>query len=232
MAHEPVELSTSEINIISEVFSKELTGVSRERAFANLMACKYAIERNIGGAFVECGVWRGGNAIIAAALFRLYGRSREVILFDTFNGMVAPTDEDKEIATGAYARTEFDRFQGTDHNAWCYASLDDVKQNFANFGLLDDNIKFVRGDVLETLSQECNLPECISVLRLDTDWYESTKKELEILYPRLSMGGVLLIDDYGHWSGSKRATDEYFAACRNRPFLQYTDYTGRAAVKF
>jgi O-methyltransferase len=75
------------------------------------------------------------------------------------------------------------------------------------------------------------LPNKICVLRLDTDWYESTKKELEILYPKLSINGCLIIDDYGHWSGAKKATDEYFETHHNRPLLHCIDYTGRAAVK-
>jgi hypothetical protein len=86
----------------------------------------------------------------------------------------------------------------------------------------------VQGDVRQTL--DVNIPEKISVLCLDTDWYESTKKELCVLYPKLSHQGVLIIDDYGSWSGSKKATDEYFETIQ-RPFLQYTDWTGRMGVK-
>jgi O-methyltransferase len=96
---------------------------------------------------------------------------------------------------------------------------------------LDDKIIFIQGDVAVTLEVPNNLPEGIAVLRLDTDWYESTKKELEILYPRLSVGGVLLVDDYGHWVGAREAVDEYFKRHNNRPFLVYNDNTGRAGVK-
>ncbi len=74
------------------------------------------------------------------------------------------------------------------------------------------------------------MPDKISVLRLDTDWYESTKRELEVLWPRLVKGGVLLIDDYGHWQGARKAVDEFFIGS-DRPFFSYTDYTGRIAVK-
>jgi O-methyltransferase len=125
----------------------------------------------------------------------------------------------------------FNELQRDSHNDWCYASLDDVKANFRNAGLLDDNIIFVQGDVAVTLEVPNNLPERIATLRLDTDWYESTKKELQILYPRLSVGGVLIIDDYGYWAGAREAVDEYFKGCNNRPFLVYNDYTGRAGVK-
>jgi predicted O-methyltransferase YrrM len=96
--------------------------------------------------------------------------------------------------------------------------------------LLSPSVRFVEGDVVQSLKIESNLPESISVLRLDTDWYESTRAELEVLYPRLSPGGVLIIDDYGHWGGAKKAVDEYFRG-RPKPLLQYTDYTGRMGVK-
>jgi O-methyltransferase len=118
----------------------------------------------------------------------------------------------------------FKELQRDSHNDWCYASLDDVKANFRNAGLLNDNIMFIQGDVAVTL-------EVLAALRLDTDWYESTKKELEFLYPRLSVGGVLLVDDYGHWAGAREAVDEYFKRYNNRPFLIYNDNTGRAGVK-
>ena len=117
------------------------------------------------------------------------------------------------------------------HNEWCYASFADVRQNFEKRGF-NSNIEFVKGDVCKTLDDYFEmLPKNISILRLDTDWYESTKKELETLYPRVSNGGCLIMDDYGHWSGAKKATDEYFDLNGNRPFLSYSDYTGRVAVK-
>ena len=108
--------------------------------------------------------------------------------------------------------------------------MNDVKTSLHNLDLLDSDINFVEGDVCSTLNKD-NLPDLISVLRLDTDWYESTKKELEVLYPRLEIGGVLIIDDYGNWAGSKKATDEYFEINGGRPFLQYIDSTGRSGVK-
>lgn len=90
---------------------------------------------------------------------------------------------------------------------------------------LSSQVILIEGDVLETLVKTQNIPGKISVLRLDTDWYESTKKELEVLYPKLAVGGVLMIDDYGYWGGAKKAVDEYFADIP-RPFLQYTDSAG------
>ena len=227
----PIELGKAEREIIRYVMSNKLTMVSQERLFTTAMACKYVIERGIDGDFVECGVWRGGNAIVAAQIFKLYNSNKKVWLFDTFKGMTTPTDIDLVALSGKAAKHQFKAEQKETHNEWCYASLQDVRNNFFKLGLAED-IFFIQGDVCQTLdSKSSQLPIIISVLRLDTDWFESTKKELEFLYPKLSLNGCLIIDDYGHWFGAKKATDEYFKKHGNRPFLQYTDYTGRAGIK-
>ena len=225
----PVELSGDDRQIVEYVTQNHLTMVSDERLYTTLMACQHVARRGIPGDFVECGVWRGGNSIVAADTFRRLAPDRSVYLFDTFAGMTAPSERDISYV-GDTADAEFSRGQQEGFNEWCYAPLDEVRSNFLKAGLAGPNIKFVQGDVLETLGEPTFLPETISVLRLDTDWYESTKRELEVLYPRLSEGGVLIIDDYGHWGGAKQAVDEYFET-HPRPFLQYTDYTGRVGVK-
>jgi hypothetical protein len=225
----PVELSKEEREIISYVMTNKLTMASYERIFATVMACKYVIDKGIEGDFVECGVWRGGNAIAAAEIFKLHNSNKKVWLFDTFKGMTVPTDFDLTISNGLSAKNQFSANQKETHNEWCYASIQDVRNNFIKRQLVE-NIRFIEGDVCQTLNTD-NLPSAISILRLDTDWYESTKKELDVLYPRLLLGGCLIIDDYGHWSGAKKATDEYFKKYNNRPFFQYIDYTGRLALK-
>jgi O-methyltransferase len=225
----PIELDQKEREIVDSIMSERLTMVSKERLWATVMACKYVAEEKIEGDFVECGVWRGGNAIAAAEIFRLHDVNKTVWLFDTFAGMTNPTEEDIRASDGVLAQKEFLDHQRESYNSWCYASVDEVRKNFASRELCA-NVVFVEGDVCETLNTQ-NLPEKICILRLDTDWYESTKKELEILYPKISLGGCLIVDDYGHWRGSKKATDEYFRNNGSRPFLQYTDYTGRMAVK-
>ena len=92
-----------------------------------------------------------------------------------------------------------------------------------------DNVQLIMGKVEDTLLKKENLPESISVLRLDTDWYESTKIELEVLYPRLVKGGILIVDDYGMWNGSRRAVDEYFKD--SNVWLHYIDEDCRLLVK-
>jgi O-methyltransferase len=227
----PPELNDRELQLFRYVRMAGLTMVSDERLFDTILACRHALAWGFDGDFVECGVWRGGNSILAAGIFKMYGSNKKVYLFDTFEGMTRPTDNDAHLGSGKKAMGEFIDNQKENHNDWCYASLEDVKANFERVNLLGDNIVFVKGDVAETLAKPENLPQKISVLRLDTDWYESTKLELDVLYPRLSVGGVLIIDDYGHWAGSKKAVDEYFSTHHNRPLLHITDYTGRSGIK-
>ncbi|MDH4094679.1 MAG: TylF/MycF family methyltransferase [Betaproteobacteria bacterium] len=226
----PVEFSPADAAIVERVLERQLTMVSRERLYATLMACRHVLTQEIPGDFVECGVWRGGNSLIAADVFAREGAQRGIHLFDTFAGMTEPTADDVKARDGGDAMPEYLAAQRGDHNEWCYASLEDVQRNFAEAKLLGPRVRFVRGDVVESLKNPANVPGAISVLRLDTDWYESTRAELEVLYPRLSPGGVLILDDYGHWGGAKKAVDEYFRN-RPRPLLQYTDYTGRMGVK-
>ena len=226
----PVEMTEADKRVFHYVRSKGLSSASSERLFATIMACRYVVDCNVAGDFVECGVWRGGNSVIAAGVFKAMASSKRVWLFDTFAGMTAPTDVDVNFR-GESANAKFPSTRKGDHSEWCYAPVDEVRANFATFGVLDERVVFVKGDVAETLTHAADLPAAISVLRLDTDWYESTRAELEALYPRLSRGGVLIIDDYGHWGGARKAVDEYFTR-RDRPFLQYIDQTARIGVKF
>ncbi|NJL62444.1 MAG: hypothetical protein HC903_12175 [Methylacidiphilales bacterium] len=114
-------------------------------------------------------------------------------------------------------------------NTWCFSSFDEVRNNFESTLSKVNHIKMIKGKVEDTLTIPENIPEKIAILRLDTDFYESTKKELEILYPRLQKGGVLIIDDYGHWKGSRKAVDEYFA--NQNIWLHRIDYTARLLIK-
>jgi hypothetical protein len=117
------------------------------------------------------------------------------------------------------------------NNIWCIASIEDVQENFSSVGYPSHLVHYVKGDVEETLKMPENLPDQVALLRLDTDWYASTKKELDILFPRLVKGGVCLIDDYGHWEGARRAVDEYLMENELFPLMHVTDYTGRVFVK-
>lgn len=229
----PVEFSKSDLEILRYVIHKRFTMGSRERVVATINACKHAIQAGIGGDFVECGVWRGGNSIAAKLTFENYGSDKKVWLFDTFTGMTPPTEHDTTRFSEKSAAERFAEAQTGEHNEWCFASLEDVQANFKSAGADMAGVRFIAGDVTKTLAEEDNLPDELCALRLDTDFYDSTKAELEVLYPRLSIGGSLLIDDFGHWDGARRAVEEYLEGlpARARPLLHYTDYSGRMGVK-
>ncbi|HEX5257684.1 MAG TPA: TylF/MycF/NovP-related O-methyltransferase [Sphingomicrobium sp.] len=203
------------------------TMTSPERIAAVCDAIRYVVDANIPGAYVECGVWRGGSSMAAAlTLIEAGDRARELRLFDTFEGMTTPSAHDVRASDNSHAGRLLKGSKKSE-KIWCRASIDDVMANMASTGYPADKIVLCRGMVEETLPSQA--PERIAVLRLDTDWYESTKHELETLYPRLSPGGVLIIDDYGYWAGARKAVDDYFA---ERPILlNRVDRTGRIAVK-
>ena len=166
--------------------------------------------------------------ILAAKALQCRGSvERDLYLYDTFQGMSAPTDADKDYSGKAAAELLAQEEIG--QGFWCEASLEDVSQNMRATGYPEDHVHYVKGMVEETIPQ--TLPQEIALLRLDTDWYESTYHELEHLFPRLRPGGVLIIDDYGHWQGAKRAVDEYFQKLGGLPNLARIDYTCRMMVK-
>lgn len=166
-------------------------------------------QNGIPGDFVECGVYRGGASMtMALALLAAGGLERDIWLFDTFEGMTAPTEHDIRLKDGSSAAEKFEALRTGDNSAdWCAASLDEVADNMRSTGYPMERIRLIKGPVESTLLGD--LPERIALLRLDTDWYESTRVEMERLFPRISPGGVLIIDDYNHWAGARRAVDEY-----------------------
>lgn len=199
-----------------------------ERIEAVVRAVEYIVKANIAGAFVECGVWKGGSMMaIAETLLRLGQSDRALYLFDTFQGMTAPAERDRDYrgkpAAGAMAR------EPRTSPLWAVAPIEEVRQNMQRTGYPTQRVTFVPGLVEETIPREA--PERIALLRLDTDWYKSTRHEMEHLFPRLSSGGVLIVDDYGHWSGARQAVDEYLDDHDVPLLLCRIDYTGRIAVK-
>jgi hypothetical protein len=207
------------------------TMTSIERMYALYQAVRYAVDRDVPGDFVECGVWRGGSVMLMAlALLELERSDRTIWLFDTFTGMTPPSPEDIQEMSGR-AATEIlaERERSADDPFWGVASRAHVEENLHATGYPMSRFRVVEGDVMTTIPLET--PVRIALLRLDTDWYATTRHEMEQLYPRLSPGGVLIIDDYGYWRGARKAVDEYFAAHPPRPLLTRIDYTGRIAVK-
>lgn len=209
---------------------KVYTQTSAERVYGLIQAVRYLQAENIPGAFVECGVWRGGSMMaIAKTLMQLGQTDRQLILFDTFEGMNAPTADDVTY-DGKDASVKFSQTQRSANNStWCYASLEDVTANLGLTGYPADKVRYIKGMVEKTIPAAA--PEKIALLRLDTDWYESTRHEMAHLYDRLAPGGVLIVDDYGHWRGARKAVDEFLAARNCNLLLNRLDYSGRLAVK-
>jgi hypothetical protein len=225
----PVEATKPDRALIASLAPFTMT--SAERLWSLLNAVRYVVDESIPGDFVECGVWRGGSVMaMARTLVDLGVIDRRVWLYDTFAGMTTPTHKDIEAGTGTTAAQMLEATDvGDGNNVWCVASRLDVEQNVYSTKYPRDKFVFVEGDVTQTLTQQ--VPESIALLRLDTDWYESTRASLEVLYPRLSPGGVCILDDYGHWQGARAAVDEYFEQRGERPFMLPIDYSGRLFIK-
>jgi O-methyltransferase len=185
------------------------TCTSVENQYALWRAARYVVRANVPGDFVECGVYKGGSVIVAAMAFKELGdASRKFYLYDTFEGMPAPTARDVDFA-GRTPEEHLKTWGAARMGEMANSALDEVRRNVLSSGLPAERFVFVRGKVEETLPGQ--MPAgAISILRLDTDWYESTRHELEHLFPRLSRGGVLIVDDYGFWRGAREACDEYF----------------------
>ncbi|MFJ8920481.1 TylF/MycF/NovP-related O-methyltransferase [Streptomyces sp. NPDC102415] len=206
---------------------KPYTMTSPERLNAFVLATRHVVRHGIPGDIVECGVWRGGSMqACAKTLLSLGETDRDLHLFDTYEGMTPPTAEDLR-RDGRPAQELLDA-QGKDRPIWAVASLEDVRAGFEQVPYPKDRIHYVRGKVEDTVPEQA--PEQISILRLDTDWYASTKHELTHLYSRLVSGGVLLIDDYGYWQGSRQAVDEFLEETGEQLLLLRMD-EGRIAVK-
>ena len=221
----PADYDDEARDIIRAVKPYSMTSPERLNAF--ILATRYIARHNIPGDIVECGVWRGGSMQACARTLLSVGEDeRELYLFDTYEGMTPPTAEDLR-RDGRPAQELLDA-QGKDRPIWAVASLEDVQAGFENVPYPKERVHYVQGRVEDTVPAQA--PEQIAILRLDTDWYASTKHELEHLYSRLVSGGVLLIDDYGYWQGSRQAVDEFLDKTGERLLLLRMD-EGRIAVK-
>jgi len=222
------DLTSDDIDIISYV--QPYTMTSPERIYALINSVKYVIMNNIPGDIVECGVWKGGSILAAAkTLININCLNRDIYLFDTFEGMPKPSDTDIDYKKQK-AMELFDQLKiGEDSSDLYYASLESVKKVVFSSGYDKDRFHFVKGKVEDTIPDRA--PKLISILRLDTDWYESTRHELIHLFPRIVKGGIIIIDDYGHWEGSRKATDNYIRENNICLLLNRIDYTGRIGVK-
>ena len=224
----PKDFDRETIDLIETV--RPYTMTSNERIVATVRATEYVARHGIKGALVECGVWKGGSTMaMALTLLRLGDSDRELFLYDTFEGMSAPTPVDV-MSQGLDATAVWEENQdGDDSNAWCRAPIDEVRDAVLSTGYPGEKVHLIKGKVEDTLPEHD--PGRIALLRLDTDFYESTKHELVHLFPLLEPGAPLILDDYGDWEGARKATDEYFESNNVRILLDRTDSTGRIGIK-
>ncbi len=223
----PPDFSREDIETIQAVAPYTMT--SAEKIYALVHAVEYVVRRRIPGAMVECGVWKGGSMMaVARTLGRLGETTRPLYLFDTFEGMPAPEEVDRSYRGESAASLLKSQDPDTSW-VWAKGPLDTVRDAMSQTSYPAEMTAYVKGKVEDTIPGTA--PEAIALLRLDTDWYGSTYHELVHLYPRLSPGGILILDDYGHWEGAKRAVDQYFAENDITLLLHRTDYSGRVAVK-
>ena len=193
--------------------------------WAIIQSVQHIKNLNLKGDLVECGVFEGGNLILFEYLNNKFKLNKKIYAYDTFEGMTNPGKYDKDLKNVSAFKLK------AKNNMWCYATVKKVKKNICSLNQNLKNFNFIKGDVCKTLLDNKNIPDKISLLRLDTDFYESTLKELEILYPRLVTNGVLIIDDYGHWKGSRKAVDQYFNLKNNFKWFHRIDYASRLYIK-
>src|SRR5262245_2468597 len=223
----PQDFSAQDIALIEAVVPYTMTSLERLCVLAR--AVEHVARTGIPGDIVECGVWKGGSMMAAAlTLLRLGDTRRTLHLVDTFEGMPPAADVDRDWA-GRSADENRETSRWATSTSWCEAGLEEVQKNLRSTNYPADRMRFVRGLVEETIP--AHAPEQIALLRLDTDWYESTRHELIHLYPRLVPGGVLILDDYGYWQGVRQATDEYLSTLDRPPLLCRVDCCACIAVK-
>lgn len=238
--HYPDEASDEERQLLDNILKRGLSLASRERIWATFAAAKYVIQRNLPGDFVECGTWKGGHLLAAAHVFKAQKSQRSIYGFDTFESGFSnspPLSIDRPTKTREivvpnsksllrnFSRNFVNRamLPNTAIQADVIKELDSID--------MSSTARLVAGDVLKTLKVENNLPSEISILRLDTDFFESTLFELEVLFPRLVDGGILIIDDYGHWAGAQKAVHQYFEEHNLSYYISVIDSTGRLVIK-
>jgi O-methyltransferase len=183
-----------------------MTQLNEERLLCNINSIQHIVQNDVDGDIVEIGVWRGGSVLSMLLTLESLGVfDRTIHLYDTFDGMTKPTEFD--VFNGVHAN-EFTKihYNSDDISEMCKILVDEVKNNIKTNSTYPSNlINYHKGDILKNTF----FPTKISVLRLDTDWYESTKFELENFYDLVSENGVIIIDDYNCWDGAKKAVHEF-----------------------
>ena len=229
--HQFIGVSKFEKKTLEICSNYSMTGY--ENMFALIKSIDFISKNNVKGDFVECGVWKGGNLILFQKMIEKLNIKKKIYAYDTFKGMTEPGKFDftfeKKDAKKILRTLKKKKVDPKKNIVLAECSLEDVIKNYEKNTRPNKNLFCIKGPVEETLEIKRNIPKKISVLRLDTDWYESTKIELEVLFPLLVKDGILIIDDYGYWNGAKKAVDRYFF---KKPIALFKiDFTSRFVIK-
>ena len=189
---------------------------SRARLRGLYRAVRRVVREGIPGDVVECGTARGGSAALMGLTLNRLRAERRLWVFDTFEGLPPPSDADPDRAIAQ-------QFIGE-----CRGDLEEVEGLFRSLGIRGATT-FVKGLFQDTLP--VTPIGSIAVLHLDGDWHDSVMSCFEHLYSRVSPGGIIQIDDYGHWAGARKATDAFLSRHAPGVRLRYVDYTGRQMTK-
>ena len=175
------------------------------------MCVEDVLEKQVPGDFIETGVWRGGTTIFMRALLQAYGvKNRKVWVADSFEGLPAPKNKDDGQDLSDVQELKI--------------SLEQVQANFAEFDLLDDQVKFLKGWFCDTLP---HAPiDKLAILRLDGDMYSSTMDALQALFDKVSPGGYVIVDDYYSWESCKAAVTDFLKERSLSPEITKIDWTG------
>jgi len=222
-----VEMDTnSELSINT---SSEYTFKSKLEMWTVVCCLRNIVNQKIDGDIVETGVWKGGTLILVKKILEDCNVKKKIIGFDTFEeGFQKPGELDKKIRYGfkekgnLYNKTfNYKKFETSSLTN----TLSNIRKNCKDV----EELYLIKGKIEDTLEKE-NIKK-ISLLMLDTDYYESTKFALEKLYDKVSQNGIIYIDDYGNWKGAKQAVDEFFKKKKINPFLIRTSSASRIFIK-
>ena len=206
------------------------SGQSWQRFYSLYKALIHITENNIPGDIVECGVYKGASLVVAGHVLKaLNDTRRKIYLYDTFEGMLEAGSHDVLVGSGKDAKEMLSEMGMEKWGDWCRGDLDEVQKNVWKTGYPKDQFVFVKGKVEDTIPK--TIPGKIALLRVDVDWLEPTYHALTHLFPRLCRNGVLILDDYGHWEGAKKAVDRYFTENKTGMMLHRIDYSGRIGIK-
>ena len=215
------EISKEEQEILKNISEYALS--SQVNQWSIIQSLKYIKSKNLEGSIVECGIYKGGTLLLIIKILKNLGLKKSLYGYDTFEeGFDKLSEHDVDIKGKVVGELKFeDNF---------FPTKDEVVNILKKFGVNNENMPIlIKGKTQDTLQKSENVPEKISFLRLDTDIYEPTINQLEVLFPKLCSRGVLHIDDYGHCPGVRKAVDEYFK--NKNVWLHRVDYTCRILIK-